>query len=160
MALTKSVDTKTLEKYCLYTLGYEGKNVEEFMASLREHKIAMLVDVRRNPISRKPGFSKKGLEERCRAEGLEYRHMPELGISSQERKEVRTPEDRAALFRRYKERTLESEQAALESLKKFVLFHKRVALVCFELHPEDCHRSLVSHALQMGPKWPFAILHL
>ena len=41
-----------------YTIGYEGRELEEFVARLREQQVEVLIDIREKPASRKPGFSK------------------------------------------------------------------------------------------------------
>ena len=43
----------------LFTLGYEGLRLEDWLARLRAHAVAAVCDVRRNPVSRKPGFSRR-----------------------------------------------------------------------------------------------------
>ncbi|MDR3233557.1 MAG: DUF488 domain-containing protein [Planctomycetaceae bacterium] len=45
----------------VYTIGYEGVTIEMFLRRLTAAGIKQLIDVRRNPLSCKPGFSKKVL---------------------------------------------------------------------------------------------------
>lgn len=45
-----------------FTIGYEGRTRDEYLALLVGAAVTLLVDVRRNPISRKKGFSKRTLE--------------------------------------------------------------------------------------------------
>ncbi|WP_348602891.1 DUF488 family protein [Bartonella tribocorum] len=47
------------EKFCFFTIGYEGKSLENYLNCLLENNIKILCDVRKNPISRKYGFSKR-----------------------------------------------------------------------------------------------------
>lgn len=46
----------------VYTSGYEGKTIDGFVRQLKEHGIALLVDIRELPLSRKPGFSKSAIQ--------------------------------------------------------------------------------------------------
>ena len=63
----------------IYTIGYEGIDIEQFFKLLREHDIETVVDVRELPLSRKPGFSKKVLSSALNLSGLEYTHLADLG---------------------------------------------------------------------------------
>lgn len=62
------------------TIGYQGKSIEIIIGELRDARIQMLADVRRLPLSRKPGFSKTALAKRLEIAGIAYRHYPDLGM--------------------------------------------------------------------------------
>lgn len=51
----------------IYSVGYEGMTLDGLIDRLTDARVCVLVDVRLNPISRKPGFSRvrlaKALEE-------------------------------------------------------------------------------------------------
>lgn len=63
----------------IYTIGYEGTDIDRFVATLKAARIEMLVDVRALALSRKKGFSKKGLAARLDRDGVAYLHLVELG---------------------------------------------------------------------------------
>ena len=42
----------------IFTIGYEGATVAEFLAALKEAGVERVIDVRALPLSRRPGFSK------------------------------------------------------------------------------------------------------
>src|SRR5579883_475227 len=63
----------------VFTIGYEGLDIDAFMSLLAEHDIETVVDIRELPLSRKPGFSKKALANVLNLSGIEYVHMVELG---------------------------------------------------------------------------------
>ena len=48
----------------VYTIGYEGVDIDCFVATLRTVGVTLLADVRAVAVSRKKGFSKNGLRER------------------------------------------------------------------------------------------------
>jgi uncharacterized protein (DUF488 family) len=48
----------------VYTIGYEGTDIDRFVATLRTVGVTLLADVRAVAVSRKKGFSKNGLRER------------------------------------------------------------------------------------------------
>ncbi len=49
----------------LFTIGYEGISLEEYLLRLLKNNIRILVDVRNNPLSMKFGFSKSQLKKYC-----------------------------------------------------------------------------------------------
>ena len=63
----------------IYSVGYEGLTIHGLVERLQQSRIEVLVDVRVNPHSRRPGFSKKKLSESLAAAGIGYRHEPLLG---------------------------------------------------------------------------------
>ncbi|HEX8508590.1 MAG TPA: DUF488 domain-containing protein [Propionibacteriaceae bacterium] len=63
----------------LISVGYEGRDVEGLVASLTQQRVAVLVDVRLTPLSRKPGLSKKRLASTLAEHGIDYLHLPALG---------------------------------------------------------------------------------
>jgi uncharacterized protein (DUF488 family) len=98
---------KEIEKG-LFTIGYEGISLEKYLNKLVKNNIKILVDVRKNPLSMKFGFSKTLLKRYCESLGIEYIHIPEVGIESNQRQELETQKDYDLLFENYKNTTLES----------------------------------------------------
>jgi uncharacterized protein (DUF488 family) len=85
----------------LLTIGYEGKCLEGCLNELIRAGVTLLCDVRRNPLSRKYRFSKSTLTKACEPFGIRYHHLPELGIASEQRRELKTRADYDALFAIY-----------------------------------------------------------
>lgn len=133
----------------LFTIGYEGRTQDEYLARLVGAAVTLLVDVRRNPISRKKGFSKRTLAEGCAAVGIRYEHLPELGIASEKRKNLTTRAAVDALFAEYERDWLPTQGAAVAKLRAWLAAGERLALTCFERAPGDCHRHCVAAALQL-----------
>ena len=98
----------------LCTIGYEGLSLEVYLNKLLMHGVTLLCDVRRNPLSRKYGFSKSTLSKSCEGVGIRYEHLPELGIASDLRQDLATQEDYDALFAIYRRDSLPRQSAALE----------------------------------------------
>ena len=126
----------------LFTIGYEGKSIESFMNTLIQNDIHLLCDVRKNPLSRKFGFSKDKLQHITEQIGIKYIHIPDLGIESEKRADLVTIEDYQNLFADY-EQTLPSRQLQLEHLYSLLNSNKRIALMCYEKEPEMCHRHVI-----------------
>lgn len=132
----------------LVTIGYEGRSLEGYLNALLRDGVTLLCDVRRNPLSRKYGFSKGTLSRACEGVGLRYVHLPELGIASEQRQGLHTPTDYEALFGWYEREILPGQRAALEKIRNWVAAGERVAITCFERRPEQCHRRCVAAALE------------
>lgn len=131
----------------LYTLGYEGKSLEEYLNILLKNGIKLLCDVRKNPLSRKYGFSKKTLKNAIESLGMEYRHIPELGIASDSRKNLNSTNDYEKLFDTYERDVLVTQSNSLKIISDLINDKQRVALTCFELLPSMCHRTRVAKAV-------------
>jgi hypothetical protein len=145
----------------LLTIGYEGRSLEGYLNALLQAGVTVLCDVRRNPLSRKYGFSKSTLSHACAGVGLEYQHLPQLGIASEERQELNCPADYDALFEVYERTTLPLQEQALTLIKNWIgTENKRVALTCYERLPEQCHRHCVAEAVERAGGGSIKAIHL
>jgi len=142
------------------TIGYEGKSLEGYLNLLIRDGVTLLCDVRRNPLSRKYGFSKRALSNSCEGVGIRYEHLPELGIASEERRELKTQADYDKLFDIYTHESLPKQINALTKIKAWIEKSERVALTCYERLPEQCHRHCVAEALEQKFGKAFTPQHL
>ncbi len=149
---TKNVDGETL-----YTLGYEGMSFEAYVNKLIKNGINVLCDVRKNPLSRKFGFSKGVMSRLLPRLNISYVHIPELGIVSSQRKELRTPSDYEALFKTYSE-ALPSKEKHVSVIQELIDKKKNVALTCYEHEPGFCHRSHITGFMEK--KYSVNVNHL
>lgn len=131
----------------LFTIGYEGKSLEECINILLKSNISLLCDVRKNAYSMKYGFSKSTLSKACSNAGITYLHFPDLGIESAQRKEIDTKEDYWSLFENYKKTVLVETVELQKSLFSHIEKTGRVALMCFEADPTMCHRTYLAKSL-------------
>ena len=132
----------------LSTIGYEGRSLERYLNDLLGAGTTVLCDVRRNPISRKYGFSKNTLARGCDGVGIRYEHVPDLGIASDQRQNLETQADYDALFEHYERAYLPGQSATIAKIADWMRAGERVVLTCYELLPEQCHRHCVSKALE------------
>ena len=100
----------------MVTIGYEGRSLEVYLNLLLKNSVTLLCDVRRNPLSRKYGFSKRTLSNACESVGIRYEHLPELGIASEKRRELDTQAHYDALFAEYERKSLPQQRAALDKI--------------------------------------------
>jgi hypothetical protein len=131
----------------IYTIGYQGKSLEEYINCLINEDIKILLDVRKNPISRKYGFSKATLKNALKSVGIEYRHLPELGIPGEKRMDLVDIEDYNRLFDLYEKEILSNRHDFLEMIYQLSLENERVALTCFEKSPGYCHRTRIARTI-------------
>lgn len=132
---------------CLFTIGYEGKSLETYINQLIINNIKVLCDVRKNSLSKKWGFSKSLLKDACEKVSIKYIHIPQLGIESEERQDLKTLSDYNRLFNNYEKTTLKTNKEYLFNVVKILHENKRVALTCFEKEVCMCHRGVVANNL-------------
>jgi uncharacterized protein (DUF488 family) len=133
----------------IVTIGYEGKSIDRFLSQLVVHKVHTVIDVRKNPSSRKYGFSRTQLQDYLGRVGIEYLSMAELGIESEARKNLSDMEI-PILLQRYASE-LPHHHAAIDTIQELGKTRK-VALLCFEANPAHCHRGVIAEALQREGK--------
>jgi len=140
-------------KSAVYTAGYEGESVDRFLDKLLRAGIEHLIDIRRNPISRKYGFSKRTLGCLCENLQIQYTHIPELGIPSSRRKDLHTFEDYQDLLRMYDRSILSKAPAAVKRVSGLVT-QATSALLCVEADVRCCHRSRLAHRISIETGLP------
>jgi uncharacterized protein (DUF488 family) len=152
----KPAGTKTI----LFTIGYQGISLEEYLVRLLKNDVKVLVDVRNNPLSMKYGFSKTLLKRYCESLGVKYVHIPEVGIQSEQRQELNTQADYDKLFAKYREqnliRTVKAQRDILNLLKE----NNRIALTCFEANICQCHRKHLAEAIESLPGFEYQVEHI
>jgi uncharacterized protein (DUF488 family) len=131
----------------LFTIGYEGITIEAYINKLIQNDIRLLCDVRNNPVSRKFGFSKTTLSSILQELGIFYVHIPELGIVSEKRKNLKEQTDYKALFDDYN-KALPEKKMYVDQLFALLCDQKRIALTCFEKDPNLCHRRILSQFMK------------
>jgi uncharacterized protein (DUF488 family) len=131
----------------VYTIGYEGTDIERFVQTLKVVGIEVLADVRAVALSRKKGFSKTALRNRLAEAGIVYVHFNALGDPKPGREAARA--GKYDLFRKIYGKHLSTieAQAALKELEAAVQ-DKVTCLLCFERDPNVCHRSIVTDELR------------
>ena len=135
-----------LQTKTIVSVGYEQRDIDEFVRLLRAERVDLLVDVRLNAISRKPGFSKTALAAALGEVGIEYRHERVLGNPKPNRDPFRRGEDTAR--RRYEDHLRDHAGALCEELVELAA-SMRIALLCFERDHAACHRSSITAAARL-----------
>lgn len=147
-------------KTVLFTIGYEGISLEEYLVRLLKNDVKILVDVRNNPLSMKYGFSKSQLKKYCASLGIDYVHIPEVGIKSDQRQELNTQSDYDKLFEVYRKNNLSKTTNSQNEILKLLKQYKRIALTCFEANICQCHRKHLAEAIETLPEFHYEVKHI
>lgn len=126
----------------VFTIGYEGSDIDQLVQTLKAVGVKSLVDVRAVPISRKRGFSKNSLRDRLADEGIGYVHLRGLGDPKPGRNAAR--EGRMKDFRRIFTAHMKTAEAIADLRTLMDLAgDTATCLLCFERDHTCCHRSIV-----------------
>lgn len=126
-------------KFPVYTIGHSNHEVTTFIGLLRQHEITALGDVRSQPYSRYvPQYSREALKIALSKAGLAYVFLgKELGARSHN----------PACYRQGKVQydRLAQEPNFAAGLQRVTqgMQHYRIALMCAEKDPLNCHRALL-----------------
>ena len=130
----------------IFTIGYEGATVGEFLAALQQAGVERLIDVRAVPNSRRPGFSKTPLRNALAEVGIDYVHLRALGTPADGRAAARA--GRIDDLIRIYAGQLELPEAMAQAAQMLDLAGEQPsALLCYERLPEQCHRTLLLEAV-------------
>ncbi len=117
----------------IYTIGYEGKDIDRFLELLEKSGIEQLIDVRSHPKSKKEKFSKQNLKKELVRKNVKYEHMPELGGLGKEN---------------YKEKMKSEKWVDAFNDVKEIAKQTSTVLMCLEKDPMKCHRRFIVDRLQ------------
>lgn len=150
------------EQNTLFTIGYEGISINTYINKLLQNHISTIVDIRKNAYSNKFGFSKKEFIYCLEKAVIKYIHIPELGIESEKRQELKTAKSsnpggydlfsngvrniENKLFDDYKN-NLPSKQKHIDKLLQILEQDKLIAITCFEADYKCCHRHVLAESL-------------
>ncbi|MDD9910334.1 MAG: DUF488 domain-containing protein [Ahrensia sp.] len=129
------------------TIGYEKCSLDDFVATLVDRKIEVLVDIRDRAQSRRRGFSKTALAEAVGDAGIDYIHIKALGDPKEGREAARAglmDKFRKIFIAVLSEETAQNALSEVESLAK----EKKICLMCYERDHHVCHRKIVSDHLE------------
>lgn len=127
----------------LYTIGYEGSEVSNFITTLSRVGITHLIDIRDIPASRKYGFSKNALALNLNENEISYTHLKALGDPKPGREAMRRGNYKEFL-KIYIDRLEEPEAQSCLNKAIEIASGELSVLLCFERDPKLCHRTLVA----------------
>lgn len=132
----------------VFTIGYEGADVDRFLTTLKDAGVATLADVRAVALSRKRGFSKSALRDALASQNIGYEHFIKLGTPKEGRQAARAG-DGELMRRIYCDQVLATDeaQAAFQDLEALAA-SRPICLLCFERDPVNCHRTVLAKKLE------------
>jgi uncharacterized protein (DUF488 family) len=131
----------------LNTIGYENSEISDFIASVSEAGVDILVDVRDRAQSRKKGFSKTALSEALGEVGIEYLHLRELGDPKEGRDAARSGQWTKFLKIYGKVLASDVAQDAMDLIVE-LSNDKSVCLLCYERDHKTCHRKCITDEIE------------
>jgi len=157
LCINKEIDSFKYSQSTMFTIGYEGIHFEDYINKLICNGVTLLCDVRKNPHSRKFGFSQLTLSTILPKMGIAYKHIPQLGIESEKRRNLKSLKDYENLFLDYS-KSLPKNKTYLNRVMNLLRKHNRIALTCFEKESQNCHRHCVTDLLQKN--YDLTVIHL
>jgi uncharacterized protein (DUF488 family) len=129
----------------VFTVGHSNLEFAKFVGLLKQHRIEAVADVRSSPYSQyNPQFNRDSLQRALRDQGIAYVFFgEELG--------ARRSEPECYVKGRADYSLIARTPAFIRGLERIIrgAAKKRIALMCAEKNPLDCHRCiLVSPQLQ------------
>ena len=144
----------------LATIGVYGFTLEEFLRSLREADVRLVLDVRQRRGVRGPQYAwanSKRLQAALEETGIDYQHHPELAPTTGLRQLQYRQDDRLGVGKRSREQLAPEysecytreilDRADLDAVVAELPEAGAGALLCVERDPEACHRSLIADRL-------------
>jgi ParB family chromosome partitioning protein len=139
----------------LYTIGYEGKSLDQFLTILKANGIETLIDVRFSVESQyKPEFSGNLLARELQRNGIKYAHRKEFGVPYEWQnpyKEGAIPFECLEKYYRWHVKKNTDFKAFLDGVKE----NGKTALMCYERYATakreqtiSCHRSILAAIMQ------------
>ncbi|MCS0496007.1 DUF488 domain-containing protein [Ancylobacter sp. MQZ15Z-1] len=128
----------------LFTIGYEQVSAPAVLDTLAQAGVGLLVDVRAVAASRRAGFSKSLLAAGVASRGIDYLHLRGLGTPAEGRQAARTGhyDEMRRIFAEHLATPTAQEQ--LDELAGLAAAGRAVCLLCYERHPEHCHRQIIA----------------
>ncbi len=142
----------------LFTIGYEGRIIEEFVDTLKQHSIDCLLDVREIPLSRKKGFSKSVLGRFLGENNIQYIHFRQLGSPKTIREKYKADQNFPAFASRMNA-YLDTQKNVLKNIFEYIN-SANCCLMCFERDAKQCHRSLVADKISASITNPIAVKNI
>lgn len=137
--------TRAATGVTVFTLGYQGRDLEEVLRTVQRYDIEQVLDVRENGSSKKPGFAAGELKEALAKVGVAYAHLPELGCRSGSRHALWRGEAKEPFLEEYRRRLAERPEAFTDLIHR--VRSARSLLFCLERDPSRCHRAVLVERL-------------
>jgi uncharacterized protein (DUF488 family) len=131
----------------VHTIGHSTRTIDVFVKLLQIHQIELVVDVRRWPASRRlPHFNRAALAESLKESEVDYLWRGDLGGFRKPSSDSVNTAWRVVTFRAYADFMLTAEFDRIMCELEPIAADRRIALLCAEAVPWQCHRQLLADA--------------
>ncbi|MBA7577043.1 Nucleoid occlusion protein [subsurface metagenome] len=138
----------------IFTIGYEGRNSDDFIEILKNNNIKTLIDVRYSAKSeRKPQFNKDILKKELERNEIGYIHYPELGIPYLIQSPYKEGKFSFDCLKQWYYWHIETE-VEFEKIMKFLKETGKPVIMCMEKYAKKmrdqkyaCHRDILAEMI-------------
>ena len=125
----------------IFTIGYAGFRVDEFVDALNYHNVSAVIDVRSVPFSRyHPEYDAPVISKTLETRNICYRHFPREFGANQQDKSFYHPNGYMDFEKFAKsEQFKDGVNKILDAMNDYV-----IALMCAEKDPITCHRAILA----------------
>lgn len=131
----------------IYTIGYERRTIANYVKSLTDAGVTLVVDVREVAWSNRREYAKTALSTALAASGIKYRHLPSAGNPKSIRRTGHELLDIIDLYRKYVRETQSGIPELIEIIQTARRNGDTVAITCYEREAASCHRSVLADHL-------------
>jgi uncharacterized protein (DUF488 family) len=141
-------ESRSEESADFFTFGYSGRRTDVILAELERAGVRTVVDIRQYAVSMyRPELTKSNFAKLLEARGIDYVHMPDLGVPRDIRAKAISTGSRDVIWEWYDEYV--AGPTVGRNLHWFLnSFDLPAALMCTEIDPHECHRHRLSAALE------------
>lgn len=144
----------------IYSIGYQMRSTDDFIAHLRNAGVSAVIDVRETPWSHRPGYSAKALNELLTQNGIEYVPAKFAGNPKALRTKASNHAQSLDLYADHIAERPEVVEQFDRTIQPYLQRGQSVCLLCYERHPADCHRAVLVHRWQSVKNAKTTISHL
>ena len=144
----------------VFTLGYQLRQLPDFINLLLEVGVDTVIDVRQTPWSYRPGFSAKPLQEGLKEQNIGYITAKFAGNPKAIRTQATSHAESLELYAAHLAEQPEILQQLEDTIRPLLSMGKNVCLVCYERHPADCHRAILAYGWRDMLSTQATITHL
>ena len=138
--------TSTASSPFILSIGYEKRKTELFLNTLQEYEIQAVVDVRQSAFSMRLDFRKNKLISLLDERGIEYFHLKSAG--NPHRKTSKDLEECLQMYYDYISNKSSLIEEIASDLRRINRTHPRIAMLCYEKCPSECHRTILINVLK------------
>ncbi|MHA1489297.1 MAG: ParB/RepB/Spo0J family partition protein [Promethearchaeota archaeon] len=143
---------KKFQNKTIFTIGYQGKNLDTIIEILQENKVNLLIDIRDSgKSSHKPEFNSEILKREFQKLKIDYIHKPELGIIYQIRAPYIDGYISDGCFKGWYDWHLNNINFKIEEFIQFLKDNGNCCLMCMEKFAKPnkfqkyfCHRDVLA----------------